>query len=73
MEVINSIDYNGLLDDWADKCYEEMDKCKNEMTKDITDLKHNYLRGYQDGISMAMAFLSIKEKRMKTKLKKESN
>jgi hypothetical protein len=67
-----SIDYNSLLDDWADRCYEEMDKCKNEMTKDITDLKHNYLRGYQDGISMSMAFLSIKEKRMKTKLEKEN-
>jgi hypothetical protein len=69
---MTEINYDTFLDEWTEKCYKEMDGCTEKIEcLPVGSHRERYLSGYIDGILMAMAFLSVKEKNLKAKLEKE--
>lgn len=57
------MDYNALLDQWAEKVFKEADKAM-ELSNDVEDFnyKKGYRRGYSDGLRMSTSILSRLEK-----------
>lgn len=58
------MDYNQLLDEWAEEVYSKADKAREESnyTK-VGSYKHGLHVGYADGLIMAVTLLSKHEKR----------
>lgn len=60
------MDYEKMLDDFAEKVLNEADKHKALSEKEeFGTVRHLTLRGYSDGLYMAMAFLNGAEKKHK--------
>lgn len=60
------IDYDKLLDEWADKVYAEM--ARYQSVRDdhpVGSYKDAMCRGHIDGLASALALLSIIEKKAK--------
>jgi hypothetical protein len=65
------MDYNKLLDEWAEQVYEKADKAREDSGyADTGSFKHGRLMGYDDGLIMALTMLTTLEKKYK-KLEKE--
>lgn len=60
------MDYEKLLDDWAEKLLSEADKFR-ETSEDaiVGSYNHGYSKGYSDGMYMALTFLNRIERKMK--------
>jgi hypothetical protein len=62
------MNYDKLLDEWADELYKRIDECTERMdSMDEYDYKQGRTKGYQDGLLMAMAILSRLENKHKRK------
>lgn len=60
------MNYEKLLDDWADKVLSEADKYKTTSENAIVgSYNHGYSKGYSNGMYMALAILNRMEKKMK--------
>lgn len=67
-ECVSKLDYDRLLDDWADLVFKEMDIAKSIFKSEpLGSPKYYTSKGYEDGLSMAMALLSTLEKRKRKK------
>ncbi|RYI30511.1 hypothetical protein EVU96_08845 [Bacillus infantis] len=60
------IDYDKLLDDWADRLYKKADELEEQL-KDREDgsYRHGFINGKRDGFFEALATLSLLEKKKK--------
>lgn len=62
------LDYDRLLDDWAELVYEKVDKLEEKMAiVDVGSTRYCYLKGHQDAFLQSLAMLSLLEKRKKSK------
>ncbi|MBD8836226.1 hypothetical protein IFU39_00135 [Paenibacillus sp. CFBP 13594] len=65
---MKNLDYDRLLDDWADLVFKEMDEAKAILKNEPFGTPRFYgAKGYEDGLSMAMAILGTLEKRKRKK------
>lgn len=72
MVTKKDIDYDKLLDEWAEKTYAEADKGWDVwLEEDEGSMRGMYSKGYSDGIRMAMAILFRMESKELCKLKYE--
>lgn len=57
------MDYNKLLDEWAEKVFEKADKAM-KLSEDSKEnsYEQGYRRGYSNGLRMAISILSQMEK-----------
>ncbi|WP_405169461.1 hypothetical protein [Paenibacillus sp. FSL H3-0286] len=63
------IDYDKLLDDWADEISKKMDQMQKLKEKeDVLSTKYCTISGYIDGLAMSWAILSRLEKKAKRKV-----
>ena len=59
-----NINYNKLLDDWAEHILKKAHTAENKrLYEDLFSYKGGYLKGYSEGIRTALAHLSLLEKR----------
>ena len=62
------LDYHRLLDDWADKLHKTLDDVLDKEEKsELGSYHYGYYRGYGEGLSRALAELSILENRKSKK------
>lgn len=62
------LDYDKLLDDWAELVYEKVDKLEEQLdSAKVGSTKYCYLKGRQDAYLESLAMLSLLEKRKKNK------
>jgi len=60
------MDYNKLLDEWAEEVYKKADKAREESGwADTGSYKHGRLVGYDDGLIMAITMLTRLEDKYK--------
>lgn len=65
---MKNLDYDRLLDDWADLVFKEMDEAKSIFKSEpLGSPKFYTSKGYEDGLCMAMALLSTLETRKRKK------
>lgn len=67
------LDYDALLDDWAEILHKKADAAKEiEENAETGSFKHAHCIGYREGLFMALSQLSLLEKRKKKKYLIES-
>jgi hypothetical protein len=67
-EYMRNLDYDRLLDDWADLIFKEMDEAKVIFNSEPFGSPKFYTsKGYEDGLCMAMALLGTLETRKRKK------
>ena len=60
------IDYDKLLNEWADEIYKKADKAREDYGyQENGDFKNGRLMGYADGLIMAISILTRLEKKYK--------
>lgn len=73
---MDNINYDKLLDDWAEELFKQSDKLKNRIkNEELSQYKEAYLKGYSEGIISAIVTLDFYEKRKYKKyiIKENSN
>jgi len=64
------MDYNTLLNQWADKIYKEADEAMQRYEdSNKFDFKSGYQKGYSDGLRMAISILTRMEQLNASELK----
>lgn len=70
IKVDKEINYDELLDEWADKVFAKADKCKEKRDyEESGSWKDGYLKGLNEAYIMAISMLTLEEKKAKIKLK----
>ena len=66
------LDYNKLLDDWADELFAKADEYAEKRDKqEIGSYNYGYYNGISEALYLAITKLTIRERRYKKKFMKE--
>lgn len=57
------LDYERLLDDWADLIYQKVDTINEELNQEVSIERERYLIGTKDAYLRSLAMLSLLENR----------